>query len=413
MAKKIFDIIPPKKDFFQGFPKEIAAGEEGGGVRQKPKKSQKTRNVFILIGLFVFLFVVLANFVFPEFNFEILPETESVSFEEKIVIEHGEVIPIEIFEEEKEIWREFSSTGKVSKEEKAKGVIRVYNVCNPPDSLTLRAETRFLSDSGKYFYSPERIYIPAAKIEKGKVVPSFVEVEIVAMEPGEEYNIKPATFSVPGLVGTSYYYTTYGKSFSDMSGGSKKQVSQVSQEDLDQAKQILEAQALKDGELSLKAQISSEFILLDKALSQEIIEGSSLVKAGAEIETFNFSVNTRSKALVFKQSELRDFSRQFVLSQISENKEIIEHSLAFEYSPEEIDIEAKKIILNLKISAEVYSKVDFDILKVLTKGKSIIEAESILKAQPEIKEIKTSFFPFWLRKVPQDVEKIKIKLRLD
>ncbi|MCK4781956.1 hypothetical protein KAS79_03510 [Candidatus Parcubacteria bacterium] len=406
MAKKIFDIIPPKE--------EVSLRENIKTKTKKPrKKSGKRRAVFVLIGLFVFLFVIFANFVFIEFNFEIWPETEAISFEEKIIIGQEGVISGEIIEEEKEIWQEFSSTGKVLKEKKAGGRIQVYNACNPVESLTLRAGTRFLSDSGKYFYSPERIYIPAAKIEKGKVVPSFVEVEIAAMEPGEESNIKPATFSVPGLVGTSYYYTTYGKSFSDMSGGFKKEVEQVTQEDLDNAKKTLEQKALKDGEISLKDKISSEFILLDKALFQEIGEDFSSVKAGAELETFNFSVKVFSKALIFEESALKDLAKQFVLSRISKSQEIIEESLVLDYSPEEIDIPTGRIILNLKISSEIYQKIDIDVLKNMIKGKSLDEAEFILKAKPEVGEVETNFFPFWAKKVPQDVEKIKIKLNLD
>ncbi len=409
MVKKIFDIIPPEKNFLSSPVEEIAGDREHKG--EKPKKSQKRKIVLIFIGIFVFFFVTSANFVFFEFNFEILPKIETVSFEQSVVIEPGGAVSAEVFEEEKEFWQEFPSTGIAWKQERAKGIIQVYNAHNPPESLTLRPETRFLSDSGKYFYSPKRIYIPPAKIKKGKVIPSFVEIEVLAMEPGEEYNIKPATFSVPGLVGTSYYYTTYARSFSDMSGGFKKQVKQVTQEDLDKAKHILEEKAIKQAELSLRDKIPSGFILLDKALTQKIIESSSLVKPGTELETFNYSVKTCSKALAFKESELEEFVKQFVLSQISESKELVEHSLAFEYSVEEIDIEAEKIVLNLKISSNIYSKIDFNALKELVKGKSIEEAESILRAQPEIQEAKIKFFPFWFKKIPQDTKRIKVKLK--
>lgn len=410
MTKKIFDIIPPEEK--SSFKEDVKI--KG---KDKTKKNHKGKNILILVVSFVFLFVALANFVFAEFNIKILPETEQVNFERKIIVGDNADVFGKIIEEEKEIWQEFSSTGKLLKEEKAKGKIKVFNTHNPPKSLTLRAKTRFLSDSGKYFYSPEKIYIPPAKIEKGKIVPSFVEIEIVAMEAGEDYNIKPATFSIPGLVGTSYYYSTYGKSSSNMKGGFKKEVSQVLQEDLDNAKDILEKRALKECEISLKDKVSSDFILLDDAFTQEIIkkdeESSSLIKAGAELEIFNISVKVYSKALIFKESDLLDFSRKLILSQVSEEKEIIEHSLVSNYFFENIDMKAIEMALDLKVSSKIYSHIDLEFLKALVAGKPINEVESILKERLDVISLETNFFPFWLKSIPKDIERIKIELELD
>lgn len=427
--KKFFDIFPPEMFASQPVePPAVARRKEERKIFKKeligakPPKPFWFKAILILIGIFIFLLGGFFYFKLPRLDLEIWPKTEFLSLTEQIVVDKNapeidlvnKVIPGKILEEEKELWQEFQATGKTFEEGKARGTIRVYNKYNPPTPMTLKATTRFLSDSGKLFLSPQKIYIPAAKIEKGKVVPSWTEIEVVAAEAGEDYNIGPANFSVPGLAGTPYYYAIYGESQTSMTGGFKKEIKQVTEEDIQKAQDSLTKRLLEDIETSLKNKVSSEFILLDTALSKEIVEVSSLVKAGAVIPQFNFQAKAKGMVLIFKKSDLEDFAKKSILSQIPVSKKIFEESLTINYTAQLIDLKEGKITLNLKFSAIIYPGITKEELTALIKGKSAEGIREIVYENfPEVSQIKINFRPFWVKKTPKNIEKINIKLNFE
>lgn len=321
-------------------------------------------------------------------------------------------MPGKIFEKEKTFSEEFSSSGKKLIEKKAEGVIRVYNEYSTSPQILL-ATTRFVSAEGKLFRSIERVTIPGGQYEKGKLVPGYLDVRVEADKPGPEYNIGPSTFSIPGFAGTDRYTKFYGKSLESMQGGESKESSQVTEEDLQKAKDALTEKAKKEIENFLKLDIPSEFVFLEGALETEIIETLSLAKAGMEIEKFNYQVKIQSRTLLFKKEDVENFAKNFITSQIPDNKKIHEPSLKINYSPGTVNLEVGKIILNLEMESEIYSKIDENDLKEGLAGKKSAEAQTSLEGQPLITRAQVELWPFWLRRIPDNIDKIKIELRLD
>ena len=411
MTKKIFDILPPqsKSPILE---------------KKKDKESKKQHPFFKKIVLIAVLFFGLIALISSQAQSEIIiqPFKDSLTIVEELRISHqvedvdfeNKIIPAQFSEVEEEDWQEFTSTGDSSKGRKAEGYIRVYNSHNPPRSITLRATTRFLSSDGsKYFRSPERIYIPAAKIENKKIIPSFVDVKVEAMEVGEDYNIGPSKFSLPGFVGTSYYYTIYGESSSPMIGGFKEEIKIVTEEDIENAKNTLDQSLLKQAQDSLKGSLTEDFVLLSSATFDEELESSCLQKAGAEIPQFICQGKIKIKYLVFKESFLKEISRKFILSEISDSEKPIEELLSFEYLQDKIDLEKEEIILKFKILAEIYEEINEETLKLQIKKRTEKEiVDIIFNNFSGIKEIKVKFWPFWVRKTPNNLDRIKIKLDL-
>jgi len=460
--KKLIDIFPPEKlvkedkssltpfaaarvKKYYDFPLEgkIEREKEITGIKRK-RASRLKKSLF-----FVFLFLCAGffflHFVSAKVNIEIWPKTETLNLNEQLTVDvKGEqldfvskVIPGKIFETEKSASQQFNSAGKVLKENNAQGIIRVYN--NYSLSQTLVANTRFQPPLEKviYFRTTRKIVIPSK---------SYVDIEVIADRPGEEYNIEPTTFSVPGLVGLPQYYSVYGKSFSQMTSGFKGLVNQVKQEDLDTAKKSLLEKIKKETRDSLINESSKEYILLDEGMSQEVIEASSSVPAGTEEESFIFNLRIKSKAIGFEKSNLDNFVKEVIKSKIQNtDKEVKEdksssspfavawvleeQSLKIDYSvtraaangvkedlsslTKETDLQSGKIILNLKISAKVYSDINEKILKKALFGKSVKESQLLLESQSAIAKKKLNVFPFWLKIIPESEDKIKIKLNID
>jgi hypothetical protein len=350
MPRKIYDIKPPKvarktekqiKEFFNEEKPHSPRRTE-----RKPSRMQKkepTNNLFlkpvfigstiVLIAVVGFLFVKL-----PRVDIKISPKIETLSFQKTITANreaalvdtaNGE-IPAEYFETTKTGSEDFSATGNASNEGKASGTITVFNKYDPPASVTLKAGTRFVSDSGKLFVSLQKIVIPAAKKSGSKITPSSIQVKVEAAEGGDSYNIAPSNFSVPGLKGTAYYFGVYATSSSAMSGGYSGDIKKVTDDDISSAKDTLVKKLTDDARADLKSKISDEYILLDDAISIETTSASTQTKAGTVAEKFNYQATIKAKAVAFKKSSLEDFAKNHIISEMSEGKTMLDNSLKTE-----------------------------------------------------------------------------------
>src|SRR3989344_33068 len=130
MAKKIYDIIPPVKT---GTKKEKADLRVQAKIKTKPKKI--FWKYFLILLAFIVLIGVTGQLWFSGIKIKIQPKTEEISFETKVIADlninqidfWAGIIPGQILQIQKSVLENFLSTGKKMKEEKAKGVIRVYN----------------------------------------------------------------------------------------------------------------------------------------------------------------------------------------------------------------------------------------------------------------------------------------------
>jgi hypothetical protein len=396
MPKKSFDIIPPKEKkakvdlapFYPKPPKKLAV-------------AKKKTFFFVLISVgAILLFSLSYLFIEPKTEIEIWPKMTATAFETQAEIPGRELLS------EETVSQEFFSSGSKEKESKAEGVITVYN--NYHLDQTLVQKTRFWcfikGDELREFKTKEKVIIPSGE---------HLDVEVVASLPGEEYNIPPCTFSVPGLKGSPRYTAVYGESSSPMTGGEITKVSQVTAEDLSRAKEVLTKEAFEKSKKSLEDLISSDdYIAVEGGTRQKIIESGSPAEPGEELEKFLYKVKAQTKALVLKNSELEKFAKEYILSHISEGREIQEKSLKVEYSSPEVDLEKGKFALNLKMTVNVYSSIDKDSLKEQVKGNKLEQVKQLFEGYPEIEKVQVRFWPFWVTKAPQDTKRIDIKLNI-
>ena len=418
MAKKIFDILPPeelKKKKVKEFPLEKELEFKLFLPKTRLEKS------LILIPLVLIITGAVFYFTLSRAEIEIWPETELKTFETKLTVDKGieninflaNLIPGISFEEEKIFSQEFPSSGKKLIEKKAEGVIRVFN--DSQQGQILVAQTRFQPPLEKFRPSLETGENPWFRTRERIVIPAkgYKDVKVVADAPGEKYNIEPSTFSVPGLAGSPQYTFIYGKSFESMKEGLKKETPEVTQEDLKKAEELLKEKAAREIKDALKDKIPSEFIVLEGASKTEILETFSLDRAGAELEKFTFQVKAQALTISFKKEDLENFSKEFIISKIPSDKKINQKSLKIEYLPETINLETGKIVLSLNLESKVYSDIDKVSLKQGLSGKSLTETQFFLQNQPEINRAKVKLWPFWVKQVPENLEKIKIRLNID
>lgn len=422
--KKFSDIYPPKKFERIKVQKPKRLRVEMDAPEKKPFFLPLKKRLFVSLLPFFILIALLAYFGLSKAEIEIWPETQTLNFEEKVSANlraeekniaswvENKFVPVKMIEEEKNISQQIFSSGKVLKEVKAKGLIRVYNAYST-SSQVLVARTRFISSEGKLFRSLSRITVPGAEYEKGKLQPRYIEAEVEAAEPGDDYNIGPSTFSIPGFAGTEKYTAFYGKSFESMTGGFRGEISQVTQKDLDGAKEVLMQKALEEARDSLEMKLDSDFIFLDDALKMEMAEADSLVKAGTETESFIFQIKAKIRALLFRKSDLEKLAKEILSSRAPQDMILQEESFDLKYSLEKVDFDSKEITLKIDFSGKVYENINISTFREVLGGKSLKETQLIFEEQANISKFKVKLWPFWVQKVPQNINKIEIKLRID
>lgn len=405
MPKKIIDISPPTAFYDDKLIPE--------------KKKWLGNNIRKVVGgifLFLVLIFIVLHFFLADAEIKIWPETEVFNADEKIIIAgeadrldlKAKIIPGEIFESEKTISEEFPASGSFLK--KAEGIIRLYNNFTT-QSETWRKNTRFVSSEGKLFLSKDRINVPGAILKNGKITPSFVDVKVIAAEAGSEYNIAPSHFSIAAFLGTARYTKYYGESFEPMVGGGE--FPQVTKEDLEKAESILIERAKIESENDFKNKIPAGFVFLAQVAKIDILEKSSSVEVGAEAEKFKFQVVAKLTTPFFKSKDLEDFAASFILSQVSPEKIFHRQSLKINYQPETFNPELGRSVISLNISAKIYPVFNLDSLKKGLAGKSLTEARFLLQDQPEIIRSEIRVFPFWMKGIPNKLDKIKTELRIE
>ena len=436
MERRVTDILPPQK--IREEKKEEKKEEKEIKTRkeeeQKPqlkgfdtetstlpfKKIIIFSSILLLIVIGVFCYLTLSKA-----EIEIWPETDVLNVDTKLTVDKSakeanistKVIPGQFFQRDKTVSETFPATGKTTKEEKAEGTIKVYNAYSTSPQV-LVATTRFVSADGKVFRTSAKVTIPGGTYDKGKLVPGEIDVRVIADQTGPEYNISPTTFSIPGFAGTDRYTKFYGKSSEAMSGGLKEEASKVTKEDLTLAEDTLTKMAKTGCEDLLKSDLQAEetssvFDYFPDSIQTEITDKISLATSGAEVAEFKSQVKTTCKTLIFKKEDLNEFVLDSISAKVSSGEALYEESLKTDYSADTVNLESGKIVMSLNISGKVYNDVDVSGFKTALMGKSLLESKMFLEGQSKITKAVVNLWPFWVRSVPKNENKITFKIIVD
>jgi len=395
MPEKIFDILPPQEKI---------------PVEKEPVKKRSFLKISLIFVLLLVVLGLIGSLFFSKVEIELKPEKETISLEETIIIDlavperDGSLFPGQVLEDEENGSKEFQASGIAKSEQKARGVITVYNAYS--DSSRTLIPSRFVSADGKLFWSTKKVKIPGRTYNGGKVVPGQIDIEVEAAEPGSEYNIEATTFALPALAGTALYTTIYARSFSPMSGGSTGEVAQVLKEDLNQAQISLFEELKNKSKDSFKAMSSQGLVFLPDIVSSEIIEENTSKEADDIADSFSYDMKIKSQTIVFSKSDIDDFVQENL--EIEENKII--KDLNINYSLK--DTENDKLVLDIKVEAVIYEDIDIDSVKKAVAGKPIKEAELFLNNLTGIEKVDIKSW-FLKRNIADDLNKIEAVLRVD
>jgi hypothetical protein len=296
------------------------------------------------------------------------------------------------------------ATGEEKVSEKSKGKIIIYNEYEETEQRLLK-NTRFESPNGLIYRIPTSVVVPGLKRDdKGNVVPGKLEVDVVADEVGENYNVSPTKFTVPGFKDLPQYESFYAVSETPIDGG------------FDGIRKVVSDSDRQEAESSLKTQLKDELIAQVKTKSNKetlVLANESMIVyeiLGDKVDGNNVSISARGKinAVSFNFQEFSDAVAKTVITGFSEKEDVVIKNI------EDLKISISKKdnenITNLEISGsiEFLWKNDAELLKSTIAGTDKDSIKDTVNAFPGITKISSEVKPFWKKTFPEDTSKIKI-----
>ena len=419
-AEKFFSGEPEKKE-----KKEKKEEEETVSLPEPIEKEKKKRPTKLWTGAIALLLVIgglagvfawgYANY--PKVSVVVFPKKEVLSKEIKIVAKEGvdsssmspEAIPGEYVEMVISKSMDFDATGETyeSDDGKARGKVVIKNEYSS-SAQPLVKTTRLLSKEGKLFRIVKDITVPGMDGE----TPGEIEVDVIADEPGEDYNIGPSTFTIEGFKGNPKYEGFKVSSSKSMTDGgapdSNKKMSMVTQDDIDNArKETIEAlDKVLEHEVSL--QLGEDKKVLIDSVEKEVESSKSSHKASEVASTFTFTVNQKVKAMSFSTEDVNVIVTQELEEEVPENfamdsisratfkKGIASHADKTLTMYVDAEAEAWPVVINEEIIAGV-------------AGKNENEIQSFLSGYPNIEKVEITITPSWLTTIPVSKDKIIVE----
>lgn len=365
-----------------------------------------------VIGMFILstVFARLTITIKPQTETRILPEIQTVFDAEASEVVPGEnVIPAEFFEFSKEISQEFESSGEEFVQAPSRGVVHVYNNISPI-SQTLIARTRFVTDKGIIFRTPKAIIVPAVKMENGKLVPQFVEVELIADKTGEAGNISgQQRLKIPGFQGTPKYEGFYAVAPSGFVGGSQGRSRVITKDDAKNAQQQLSKRVFDELKADVVRKIPPQFKLVDGLYVIEITS-LSVPPEKTAVAKFTGTAKAAARVFVFRDADVLSILKNAVLGE-DKARELIPDFSALKYRLKTVMFEKKRAEVALGGSVRLKYAVNKDELAESAKGKKEGSIIDLLRGHKEFASFSIVFFPPWLFTAPANPKKITIAVQ--
>ncbi|EKE21513.1 MAG: hypothetical protein ACD_7C00208G0004 [uncultured bacterium] len=396
------------------------------------KDEFSTNRILKFLWIFAVVIVILiagigAYFFLPSAEVKVFPfnKNENLSLKLNVAEDSGSFgeqnslinLKTEVIEKESMLSLNFDASGeKGDSNQKARGKMTIYNEFSEASQI-LVVTTRFLSNDNKLFRLLETVTVPGMAMKDGKMEPGKIEADIVADEAGEEFNIKEATFTIPGFKGSSKYEKFYAKLEQETKGGgsSGNGLKVVSKSDIESAKFKTEEQLKTQLRENIKNSLTEEKYLLDNAMAYEVVDFSVFPEEGSITENFEYQAKIKIKALVFSAKEMNEKITSFIKANSDQDKFSME-LISFEnnYGNADIDFSKKTIKMDVNVNAKLRSKIDADKISNSLAGKNRDELSDVVRNYPEISKVEAVISPSFLsNSFPRYPSRIKVTLSQD
>lgn len=404
-----------------------------GGKKDKKaaKKSDKKLKIpdfnsfrtRLLIGGGIFLILLigwyLANFVMPRAHITVNTDNVSVTAEvpftaDTSVKEFNQekaIVPATLKTVKKTDAEKVPATGKKNVGEKATGSISLKLTNCAQESVTVPAGTA-LANGGLNFITQVDVTFNSVKIGnqcRNDNFPAFTTgtVKVVAQNSGDQYNINGGRkFSVSGIDNVT------GFDSSAMTGGTNREVTVVSDTDIETAKEKLVDRSKDAAKKELQGQLEGENLFaINDSFAGNTPEISPTPAVGAEASEVTVTSITTYTMLGVAKDDLKALVEAAAKKQIDTSKQTIASDGLDSASFQIRDKVGNAQQITVQSTVSTGAQEDQEALKKLVVGKKKGDVQDIIGARPGVKSVDVKFSPFWVYKVPGSTSKITIDFK--
>ena len=396
--------------------KPVKPAKSAGKGKPKVPDFNVFRKKLVLIGggivLFV-LFMVWAIWFAPHATVVITAKTTTSTVDKSVTLKQdgkvdaaNNVIKSLHQEQKKDISVDFTPTGKKKVGEKASGTMHLVRTSVSSLTLTIPAGTSF--SSGDYtFVSTEPASLSGTSIGPGGVIQSVATVKVQATQVGSEYNLSSRSYS-SNVSGFSAAGTA-------LSGGSSREVTVVSADDVAKAKVKLDAQKDTSLQSAVKALFPSSSIVINESYQEARSNPTPSVAIDHEASgTVQLKTTVTASMQGIDRSDMKQFLEDTLKKEIGSKKnQKIYNDGSNEVKFAQYSERNNAVQVRLTANAKIGPEIDEHKVKEQVKGRNYGDVQSSLESIEGVQDVDTKFSPFWVRTVPNNDKHISIEFKLD
>jgi len=397
-----------------------ATGKKRSGAARKKMNSLISNPkawIFGVIGFIAVLFLLV--FVFPKATIylNVYANQEDINIGFKLAADaqvvgksdSKTVLPATWQSKDESVTVETPATGKKNVGDKAKGTIVVYN--RSGKTVNVAAGTEFLTSDNKRFVIPTAVSVPGASVsDYGEMIPGKASGALEAAEGGTAFNIGPSRFYVPALADITGNLV-YGQTEDAMVGGTDKDATVVSKDDIAKAKQMAKDQM--DQKLTQKFGMQGEKLFV-KGLG--ITENSSEVldkKEGDVADKLTMTTTTKFSFLTFNKSDFDKMFEDSLKLNISNQKELVGTGYR-NVTWDVVSFDDKKKTAELLAHATILTatSINQDFIKSKVVTLSVQELRAFLSQYTDVELDHVGFFPpLLIQSIPSNERNVNIVVK--
>jgi hypothetical protein len=396
--------------------KPVKPAKSAGKGKPKVPDFNVFRKKLVLIGGGIALFIVFmvwAIWFAPHATVVITAKTTTSTVDKSVTLKQdGKVdaanntIKSLRQEQKKDISVDFTPTGKKKVGEKASGSMKLVRTSVSSLTITIPAGTSF--SSGDYtFVSTEPATLSGTSIGPGGVIQSVATVKVQATQVGSEYNLSSRSYS-SNVSGFSAAGTA-------MSGGSSREVTVVSADDVAKAKVKLDAQKDASLQSAVKALFPSSSIVINESYQEARSNPTPSVAVDHEASgTVQLKTTVTASMQGIDRSDMKQFLEDTLKKEIGNKKnQKIYNDGSNEVKFAQYSERNNAVQVRLTANAKIGPEIDEHKVKEQVKGRNYGDVQASLESIEGVQDVDTKFSPFWVRTVPNNDKHISIEFKLD
>lgn len=399
----------------------IASNDREGQRGATPKKKTKVPNFstfrkrLLLIGggvALLVVFLVWAIWLAPRATIFISAKSNPVTVDRNVRLTlDGEssvsdgVIRAVRQEQKQDISVEFTASGTKRVGDKATGTMRLTRTS--VSSLPLSVPSGTMFSAGDYrFTSTEAATLSGSGIGADGVIQDAVTVKVQAVEVGEEFNLSSRQYS--SNVGG---FTAMG---SAMSGGTSRQVTVVSDEDIAKATEKLSEQKADGLKKKLISSFDSTSVAIEESFRQQQASPVPSVAVDAEASSpVTLKSTVTASMLAVSRNNLSNFLNESIKKEISGRtaQKIYDDGMKDVRFAQFTESDSGAMV-RITANGSVGPQIDESSVKEQARGKRYGDVQTRLEEIDGVEDVDVKFWPFWVRVVPGDTGRITVEFKL-